>query len=127
MLAVGVFFTICLAFIQFLHFPEFVRSILNARQADKAGMTALRVALLLIVVWGAYETVATVFNAADASMGLMATINLVAIVLLSGVVVKLTRDYFAKKKSGAVPHFDAQEMPELKGEIDAEIWRNRTD
>jgi len=41
---------------------------------------------LLMVVWGAYQTVATVFDAADASMGLMATINLIAIVALSGMI-----------------------------------------
>jgi AGCS family alanine or glycine:cation symporter len=89
---------------------------------NKTGMTVLRVAVLLMVVWGAYESVATVFNAADASMGMMATINLIAIVILSGTVVKLTKDYFEKKKSGATPHFDAREMPELEGQIDAEIW-----
>jgi AGCS family alanine or glycine:cation symporter len=86
------------------------------------GKSSLRLGVLAMVVWGAYESVATVFNAADASMGLMATINLVAIVLLSGLVARLTKDYLAKRKAGQVPHFLASEMPELKGEIDAEIW-----
>ena len=61
---------------------------------SKTGITVLRVLVLLMVVWGAYESVTTVFNAADATMGLMASVNLVAIVALSGLVVKLTRDYF---------------------------------
>ncbi|MCF4165372.1 alanine:cation symporter family protein [Zavarzinia compransoris] len=87
-----------------------------------AGKTILRVAVLGMVLWGAYESVSTVFNAADASMGLMATINLVAIVLLSGLVARLVKDYLAKRKRGEVPHFVADEMPELKGEIDTEIW-----
>ena len=87
-----------------------------------AGKTVLRLAVLGMVIWGAYESVATVFNAADASMGLMATINLVAIVLLSGLVARLVKDYLAKRKRGEVPHFVADEMPELKGQIDAEIW-----
>ena len=51
-------------------------------------------------------------------MGLMATINLIAIVLLSGTVVKLTRDYFTQRDQGLVPHFDAAQYPELKGHID---------
>lgn len=87
-----------------------------------AGKTLLRLGVLAMVVWGAYESVATVFDAADASMGLMATINLVAIVLLSGLVARLTRDYIAKRKAGEVPHFVADDMPELKGEIDSDIW-----
>lgn len=83
----------------------------------------LRAAALGMVVWGAYEAVVTVFNAADASMGLMATINLIAIVLLSGTVVKLTKDYLAQRKEGVVPTFKATDYPELKNKIDASIWR----
>lgn len=92
---------------------------------NRAGLAVLRIAVLLMVVWGAHESVATVFNAADASMGLMATINLIAILLLSGIVVRLARDYVAKRRSGAVPTFLASEMPELQGSIDAEIWSRR--
>jgi AGCS family alanine or glycine:cation symporter len=88
-------------------------------------ITILRIAVLLMVLWGASESVATVFNAADASMGLMATINLVAILLLSGIVARLTRDYVAKKRAGQVPVFLASQMPELAGQIDAEIWSRR--
>ncbi|WP_150301556.1 alanine/glycine:cation symporter family protein [Pseudomonas profundi] len=87
------------------------------------GMTLLRMATLSMVVWGAYEAVTTVFNAADASMGLMATINLVAIVLLSGTVAKLTKDYLAQRKQGVVPTFKASNYPELKEKINNNIWR----
>ncbi len=82
----------------------------------------LRVLVLLMVVWGAWQTVATVFDAADASMGLMATINLIAIVLLSGTVVKLTRDYFGQRKAGQEPVFHAADYPELGEGIDRKIW-----
>lgn len=90
---------------------------------NKAGFTVLRIALLIMVIWGAVQKVSTVFNAADASMGLMATINLVAIVLLSGTVVKLTNDYFAQRKKGVVPTFNGADYPELKGKIDMTIWK----
>lgn len=88
----------------------------------KGPLSVLRVAVLAMVVWGAMQSVATVFNAADASMGLMATINLIAIVLLSGTVAKLTKDYFAQKKEGKVPRFHAANYPELAGHIDEKIW-----
>lgn len=90
-----------------------------------AGMAVLRLALMAMVVWGAYEKVDVVFDAADASMGLMATVNLIAIVLLSGLVAWLARDYAAKRRAGQVPSFVASEKPELAGEIDAEIWSKR--
>ena len=86
------------------------------------GLTVLRVGVLSMVVWGAYESVATVFNAADASMGLMASVNLIAIVLLSGTVVKLTRDYRAQRQAGHEPVFHAADYPELSGKIDQSIW-----
>ena len=76
-----------------------------------------------MVVWGALQAVATVFNAADASMGLMATINLVAIVALSGVVAKLTRDYLAQRKAGQMPKFHLSEHPDLAKGVDPEIWK----
>ena len=85
-------------------------------------LTALRVASLLMVIWGAYEKVQTVFNAADASMGMMATLNLIAIVLLSGTVAKLTADYFGQRKRGDDPTFHAHDYPELAEEIDTTIW-----
>lgn len=88
----------------------------------KLGMLSLRCAALAMVVWGAYQAVGTVFNAADASMGLMATINLIAIMLLSGTVAKLTKDYLAQRKQGLVPHFKASEYPELEHKIDRDIW-----
>ncbi|MFT0859851.1 alanine/glycine:cation symporter family protein [Ancylobacter sp. G4_0304] len=86
------------------------------------GKGVLRVAVMAMVVWGAYETVATVFDAADASMGLMATINLIAIMLLSGLVARLTADYLAQRKAGKKPRFVASSMPELKDQIDPNIW-----
>lgn len=89
----------------------------------RSAILVLRIVVVLMVVWGSMQAVETVFNLADASMGLMATINLVAIVLLSGFVVRLTRDYLAKRKTGEEPMFEAGSLPELDGRIDAEIWR----
>ncbi|MND61001.1 Amino-acid carrier protein AlsT [compost metagenome] len=88
---------------------------------NRIGLLVLRTGALAMVVWGAQESVSTVFDAADAAMGLMATINLIAICLLSGLVVKLTRDYFNQKREGT-PHFNPADYPELAEQIDLEIW-----
>tara|TARA_R110000782_G_scaffold101135_1_gene187788 strand:- start:357 stop:602 length:246 start_codon:yes stop_codon:yes gene_type:complete len=80
-------------------------------------------AALGIVVWGSIQAVSAVFSAADASMGLMATINLIAIVLLSGTVAKLTKDYLAQRKQGLVPTFKAKDFPELNDQLEHDIWR----
>ncbi len=89
----------------------------------QTGFTVLRCLTLAMVLWGSLQSVATVFNTADASMGLMATINLIAIVALSGTVVKLTKDYFDQKRSGTEPVFHIQDYPEIQGQVDETIWR----
>ncbi len=94
---------------------------------NKAGLTVLRCGVLVLVVWGAYESVATVFNAADASMGLMATVNLIAIVWLSSKVVYLTKDYLAQVKAGATPVFHAEAHPGfLESGVEPDIWSEKT-
>ena len=121
-IAVAIFFFAFTSIIGNYSYSEMAMAFLGV--ASPTGLMALRCVVLLMVVWGALQAVSTVFNAADASMGLMATVNLIAIVALSGTVVKLTRDYFAKRALGQEPIFDAREMPEIKG-VDASIWSRR--
>ena len=53
---------------------------------------------ILAVFIGPYMTVAAVWNIADIFNALMAFPNLIAILALSGVVVRETKDYFARQK-----------------------------
>jgi AGCS family alanine or glycine:cation symporter len=39
LLAVGVYFTLRLSFIQIVHFPEMIRAVLGAKEGDKSGIT----------------------------------------------------------------------------------------
>lgn len=89
--------------------------------ANKPGIFILRILALGMIPWGAYESVAMVFNAADAAMGLMATINLIAIMMLSGLVVKLTKDYFTQLKT-KTPVFNSDDYPEIRDDIDLSVW-----
>jgi AGCS family alanine or glycine:cation symporter len=86
-------------------------------------LTILRIGVLGMVVWGALQAVATVFNFADAAMGVMAIINLIAVLLLSGTVVRLTRDYFGQRREGKEPRFIASDFPDLSDGIDHQIWK----
>lgn len=90
---------------------------------NRLALTLMRVLVLVFVLWGARESLATVFDTADMTMGIMALINLIGIVLLSGLVVKLTRDYFAQLKAHGNPRFQVSDYPELKGQIDENIWK----
>ncbi|RJG40020.1 alanine/glycine:cation symporter family protein [Motilimonas pumila] len=88
----------------------------------KAGLTVFRICVLAMVLWGATADVPLVWALADVSMGLMGVINIIAILLLSGVVIKLARDYNRQLDSGQVPSFDANEHPELKSGLETGIW-----
>ena len=122
----GYFIAIAILFFAFTsivaNYTYAENALIYLRGGNTLGLTLLRLAALGMGIWGGYEAVVTVFNAADASMGLMATINLIAIVLLSGTVVKLTKDYLAQRKEGLVPHFKSKDYPELHEKIDSNIW-----
>lgn len=120
-IAIAIFFFAFTSIIGNYSYAE--NAVIYLGHGHKTGITALRALVLAMVVWGAIQTVGTVFNAADASMGLMATINLIAIVLLSATVTKLTRDYFAQRKAGTEPVFHGADYPELGDEIDHAIWK----
>jgi len=118
--AIAIFFFAFTSIIGNYSYSEMAMVYLKA--GGPTGILILRIAVLLMVVWGSLQAVATVFNTADASMGLMATINLVAIVALSGTVVKLTRDYFAQRRTGVEPRFHGADYPELGDRIEHSIW-----
>ncbi|WP_273502621.1 alanine/glycine:cation symporter family protein [Paracoccus sphaerophysae] len=84
----------------------------------------MRLAVLGMVIWGALQAVGTVFNFADASMGLMATINLIAIVAMSGIILRITRDYLEQRRLGRRPEFHLAAHPDLADRgVDPDIWR----
>lgn len=89
----------------------------------RVGLLVLRLVTLAVIAWGVFSKVQLVWDAADAAMAIMASINLVAIVLLSGVVVKLTRDYDMQLRAGKLPRFEAADHPEMGDGVDREIWR----
>ncbi len=82
----------------------------------------LRASCLGMVVWGALQSVQTVFDYVDAATGSMAIINLISILLLSGAVANLTKDYFAQRRVGEEPRLKSAEFPELDKGINREIW-----
>lgn len=76
----------------------------------KAAIYIYRVLYILAVFIGPYMTVAAVWNIADIFNGLMAIPNLIALALLSGVVIRETKDYFRRFPKGkdAVPSVEEE-------------------
>ena len=87
-----------------------------------AGLLIFRLIVLAMVLFGAVGSLPFVWNFADVAMGLMAITNLIAILLLSGLAVKLARDYDAQRAAGKLPTFDANKYPEIRSKLAPGIW-----
>ncbi|TCL00569.1 AGCS family alanine or glycine:cation symporter [Shimia isoporae] len=88
-----------------------------------ARMSVLRVGVMAVVLWGSVQTVAVVFNAADAAIAIMAVMNLFALAILSPIVIRLVNDYRAQRAAGKTPEFHIADHPEIARGVDAEIWK----
>lgn len=80
-----------------------------------------RVLVIGMVLFGSVASMQFVWSIADVFMGLMAILNLIAIVLLGNIAIKALQDYMAQRKAGKNPVFYASSIPELGDEV--EEWR----
>tara|TARA_R110000764_G_scaffold376_1_gene1543 strand:+ start:347 stop:1624 length:1278 start_codon:yes stop_codon:yes gene_type:complete len=86
------------------------------------GMFIFRLVVLGMVMFGAVGELGLIWTLADISMGLMAIVNVIALFMLSGVVVWLSKDYNEQRKKGLIPTFDKSKHPKLAKEVDPEAW-----
>jgi len=89
------------------------------------GVIFLRIAVLGMIVFGSLQSNDVIWALADVSMGLMAIVNLVAILLLSNEVIKLAKDYNEQLNAGKTPTFDRTKIPELDKKIEPGVWEKR--
>jgi AGCS family alanine or glycine:cation symporter len=90
-------------------------------EENKTLFTGFRVLTLALVLWGSLEDLSTVFAFADVTMGLLAVVNLVALLLLIKVGLRVIRDYDSQLRAGiAQPLFDSAKFADL--DIDPEAW-----
>lgn len=89
------------------------------------GIIFLRIAVLGMIVFGGLQSNDVIWALADVSMGLMAMVNLVAILLLSNEVIKLAKDYNQQLDAGKSPTFDRTKIPELDKKIEPGIWEKK--
>lgn len=82
----------------------------------------LRFAFLAATYYGTVKSAATAWAIGDIGVGLMAWVNIIAILLLGGVAVKVWKDYATKKKQGILnPTFDSEEL----GIKNADFWKKK--
>ena len=78
---------------------------------SKALLTVFRIVCLVIIYFGAVNSFDLAWNLADIFMGLMAIMNLIAILLLGKWALAALDDYSAQRKAGKDPVFVADSIP----------------
>ncbi|CAN4278176.1 alanine:cation symporter family protein [Pseudoxanthomonas sp. LjRoot125] len=81
----------------------------------------LRVGIVGMVIFGAYHNAAMAWTLGDIGVGLMAWLNVIAILILQKPALIALRDYERQKKQGLDPTFD----PDALGIRNADFWKQR--
>ncbi|WP_309134345.1 alanine/glycine:cation symporter family protein [Cellulomonas sp.] len=85
-------------------------------------LTALRTLVLAAVGLGSLLALTTVWSLADIAMALMATVNLVAILLLSRWALGTLADYRAARAAGTDARFVGHGNALLPGDVPGDVW-----
>ena len=100
-------------------------NILFIAKRGKLVINLLRLGVLGMVMFGAVAKIDIVWNLADVSMGLMATVNIIALMLLSGLAVKVVKDYREQVNQGIEPEFNIDKFPEIANQLKDSIWAEK--
>ncbi len=84
-----------------------------------------RLAVLITLMVGAVRQLSEVIAVSDLAMGIMALINLIAILLLSKFALAVIRDYDRQISAGQTPVFDRKQFPFLDRTIDPDVWTGK--
>lgn len=86
-------------------------------------MLIFRLFVLVMVYFGSIASVPLIWNMADLFMGVMASINLIAILLLMPFLLMLLKDYTSQLKRGVKePEFKLDNHPKFKDKVKSDIW-----
>ncbi len=87
-------------------------------------VVVFRLLVLAMVYAGSVSSVPFVWNLGDFSQALMAIINLAAILLMSGIAIKVIRDYEQQVRAGVeMPVFSRARVPEIEAQLHRDTWQ----
>lgn len=86
---------------------------------NKLALQIFRFSAVAMVFVGAQLNLSLAWDIADVFMGFMASLNIIAILLLSNIAIKVLKDYEKQRKEGKNPVFKAQDV----GITDTEFWK----
>ena len=87
--------------------------------------TIFKTLCILLVIWGSFQDLSSIFAFSDLSMGLLAIINMIVIAILYKPVLQLIRGYERQLKEGKVPVLRYNDYTEFN--FDKETWKEIVD
>jgi AGCS family alanine or glycine:cation symporter len=84
-------------------------------------IAALKLAIMAATAYGMVRSADTARALGDLGVGLMAWLNITAILILQRPALVALKDYEAQKRAGAIPSFDAHAL-KIRN---ADLWRSR--
>lgn len=82
----------------------------------------LRLLMVVLLLPGCLINTPLLMQTASISLAVITIINLTALLLLSGLALKVVRDYERQRLMGRVPVFNPDYFPELKGQLQPGVW-----
>lgn len=119
--AVALFFFAFTTIMAYYYMAETNLAYVNGGRHRPMTVLLLRAGILAMVVFGAFHNATVAWALGDIGVGLMAWLNIVAILILAKPAMLALRDYERQKKLGLDPVFD----PDALGIRNADFWRGR--
>ncbi|RPE74601.1 alanine/glycine:cation symporter family protein [Vulcaniibacterium tengchongense] len=120
-IALALFFFAFTTIMAYYYMAETNLTYVNANRPRPLTVLALRLGIIAMVIFGAYRNATQAWALGDIGVGLMAWLNIVAILILHKPAMLALRDYERQKKLGVEPVFD----PDALGIRNADFWRGR--
>ncbi|RCR65603.1 alanine/glycine:cation symporter family protein [Larkinella punicea] len=108
--AVSLFFFAFTTIMAYYYIAETNLSYLDQKKNSKTLLLALRILILGATFYGSVKTAALAWTLGDIGVGIMAWLNIIAIVLLRKPALLALKDYQAQKKAGKDPVFNPREL-----------------
>lgn len=121
--AVALFFFAFTTIMAYYYMAETNLSYVNHNRHRPLAVLVLRLGILGMVVFGAFHNASQAWALGDIGVGLMAWLNIIAILILRKPALLALRDYERQKKLGLDPVFD----PDVVGIRNADFWKRRAD
>ncbi|MBN6110320.1 amino acid carrier protein [Xanthomonas bonasiae] len=119
--ALALFFFAFTTIMAYYYMAETNLSYINGNRRRPLSVLVLRLGILGMVVFGAFHDAKLAWSLGDIGVGLMAWLNIIAILILQKPALLALRDYERQKKAGLDPVFD----PLPLGIKNADLWRER--